>query len=104
LAHEAGRRLPLPDLAVELVRAVARAARGQQILAALLVSDVEEVPHRAPLEVPRQLRVPLERREPTVVTAALGPAHVARPALVRDGRPVEVRRVRRPDAAAVLAD
>src|SRR5258708_34828321 len=104
LVHKAGGRLALQDLAVQLVRAVARAAGGQQILAALLVRHVEEVPHRAPLEVPGQLCVPFERRDPPAVTAAVSPAYVARAAFVRDRRPVEVRRVRRADAAAVLAD
>ena len=104
LVLQSGGRLAFPDLAVELVRPVARAAGGEEVLAALLVGHVEVVPHRAPLQVPRKLRVAPERRDPAAVAAAVRPAHVAGAALVGHGPAVEVSGVGRADAPTVLAD
>src|SRR5439155_16548930 len=60
LVNQPDRRLFLPHFAIHLVRAIARAARRQEVLAAFLVRDVEVVPHRAPLDVPVQLRATFE--------------------------------------------
>ena len=45
-------RLPLPHLAVDLVRALARSTSGEEVFAALLIGHSEVIPLRAPLLVP----------------------------------------------------
>src|SRR5207244_5143576 len=104
LVLQARRWIAPPHFAIDLIRALARSSRGEKILAALLVGHAEVIPLRAPLFIPEKLRVPLERREPTFVTAALCPFHIIRFALVRDRRAVVVGRKRCSDPSAVLAD
>ena len=104
LMRKARRRLLLEHLAVDLIRALTRSTGGEQVLAALLIRDAEVIPLRAPLLVPQQLRVALERRDAPLVSASFGPLHVVALAFVRDRLSVVVRRKRRADSSAVLAD
>src|SRR5581483_2985636 len=104
LVREPERRLLPPHLAVDLVRAVARATGGEQVLAALLVRHAEVIPHRAPLEVPVELGAALERRAPAAVAAALRPVDEIGAAFVRDRLAVVVGGEGRAEAAAALAD
>src|SRR5437899_2741538 len=104
LVLQAGRWLPSPDPAVDLVRALPRAPGGEEVLPTLLVGDAEVVPLRAPLLVPEELRAPFEGRDTAAVAAALRPLDVVEAALVRHRRPVERSGDRGPDAPAVLAD
>src|SRR3989475_8828610 len=97
-------RLLLPDLSIDLVRALPRPAGGEEVLAALLVRDAEVVPLGAPLLVPEKLGVAFEGRDPAAVAAALRPVDVVDLALVCDGASVVVGGQRRPDPPAVLAD
>src|SRR2546430_3967762 len=70
LVLQTDRRLLLEDLAVDRVRPFARATGGQEILAALLVRHPQVIPLRAPLLVPKKLRVSLERPDTPHVAAA----------------------------------
>src|SRR5437899_4639461 len=98
LVLQADRWLLSPDLAVDLVRALPRAPRGEEVFPTLLVGDAEVVPLRAPLLVPEELRAPFEGRDAPAVAAALRPLDVVEAALVRDRRPVVRSGDRGPDA------
>ena len=73
LVREVERRLALEHLARDRVRTVARATGRGQVLAVRLDRDPEERPLGGPLEVPRELGSPGERRDPARMATALWP-------------------------------
>src|SRR4029450_9778052 len=77
--------------------------RGK-VLARRFDRDPEHRPLGRPLEVPGQLRVPAEGRDPATLPAAAGPRHERLAAFIEDPLAIPFGDDGRPDLSAVRAD